>query len=518
MDYDLVITNGVCVTASDVAPLDVGIRGDKVAVLAPSGSLATARTTRLIDAAGGYVTPGGVDCHVHLQEPSMFGKGTSADSFETGTRSAVAGGTTTVVAFAPQQRSEPSLLAALDAAQALAAENCYCDYGMHVLVSAAGAQALADVAALPARGVTSLKIYMTYEALQLRDHDILSVLAAARAARVITMIHAENGDVLDWLTARLEARGLVAPRYHAHSRPPLLEDEATNRAIALAALVAHTPILLVHVSDPGAAARIRAAQTAGQPVFAETCPQYLFLTREQHLDAPPGFEAAKHVCSPPPRDAAAQAAIWTGLRNGTFAVLSSDHCPFNYDDAESGKKTSIALPDFPLGRFRHIPNGMPGVETRLPLAFPRPAPKTAGGSESGRSLPLTRFVQVTAANPAKLYGLYPRKGALVPGVSDADLVVWYPGAGAPGRPAALDGLTITNGMLHHDVDYTPYEGQRVGNWPRYTVLRGKVVWDREGGGVVGEKGYGRFVEREASTLDDVWQRVDEYGPFDEEKL
>ncbi|CAK7272324.1 hypothetical protein SEPCBS119000_005062 [Sporothrix epigloea] len=508
-EYDLVITNGVCVTASDVAAFDIGICGEKIALLAPSGSLATAPTKRLIDAEGGYVMPGGVDCHVHLQEPNMFGKGCSADTFETGTRSAIAGGTTTIVAFAPQQRTEPSLLAALDAAHVLARDNCYSDYGFHLLVGNAGEQALSEIARLPERGVTSLKIFMTYEALQLCDRDILSVLAEARTNQVLTMIHAENGDVLTWLTDRLEKRGLVAPRYHAHSRPPLLEDEATNRAIALAALVAQTPILLVHVSDAGATTRIREAQTRGQPVFAETCPQYLFLTREEHLDGPPGFEAAKHVCSPPPRDKAAQAAIWTGLRNGTFAMLNSDHCPFNFDDDVSGKKACITE-DFPLGRFRHIPNGIPGVETRLPLAF--------AATDRLDRLPLTKLVEVTSTNAAKLYGLYPKKGALMPGLSDADLVVWYPNEGSTKRPAALSGLRITNGMLHHDVDYTPYEGRGVANWPRYTVLRGKVVWDRDGEGIVGGKGYGRFVEREASTLNDIWQRVEEAGQFDEEKL
>ncbi|CAK7201758.1 hypothetical protein SEUCBS139899_004472 [Sporothrix eucalyptigena] len=508
-EYDLVITNGVCVTASDIAAFDIGIRGEKIALLAPSGSLAKASTKKLIDAEGGYVMPGGVDCHVHLQEPSMFGKGSSADTFETGTRSAIAGGTTTLVAFAPQQRHEPSLITALDAAHSLARDNCYCDYGFHLLVGNASEQALSEVAKLPERGVTSLKIYMTYEALQLRDHEILSVLAESRQNKVLTMIHAENGDVLTWLTERLEKRGLVAPRYHAHSRPQLLEDEATNRAIALAELVAQTPILLVHISDSGATKRIREAQTRGQPVFAETCPQYLFLTREEHLDAPHGFEAAKHVCSPPPRDKAAQAVIWTGLRNGTFSVLSSDHCPFNFDDDVTGKKTCISE-EFPVGRFRHIPNGLPGVETRLPMAF--------AATDRIDRLPLTKLVEVTSTNAAKLYGLYPKKGALMPGLSDADLVVWYPNEGSPKRPAALDDLTITNSMLHHDVDYTPFEGRRVTNWPRYTVLRGKVVWDRDGEGIVGGKGYGQFVEREAGVLNDIWQRVEEAGPFDEDKL
>lgn len=308
------------------------------------------------------------------------------------------------------------------------------------------------------------------------------------------MIHAENGDVLNWLTDRLEAENLVAPKYHATSRPPILEAEATNRAIALSCLIANTPILLVHVSDAGATERIRAAQNQGQPIFAETCPQYLFLKRDD-LDLP-GFEGAKHVCSPPPRDEASQEAIWNGLRNGTFSVLSSDHCSFNYDDTVSGKKACLTE-EHPIGRFRHIPNGIAGVETRLPLSF-----------SAHNRLPLTKYVQVTSTNPAKLYGLYPKKGSIIPGVSDADLVIWYP----EGHPKAK--TTITNSALHHATDYTAYEGREVHNWPRYTILRGKVVWDRDNGGVLGEKSYGQYIKRGKSSLNDIWETVHEQGKFE----
>lgn len=405
----------------------------------------------------------------------------------------MAGGCTTIVGFAPQQKKEPSLLKALREAYARALGNSYCDYGFHMLVGNPGEQALEELKVISSEeGVTSLKIYMTYTALQLRDDQILSVLLRGRENRMLTMIHAENGDVLNWLTDKLEAQNLVAPKYHSHSRPPVLESEATNRAIALSSLISHTPILIVHVSDPGATLRIRQAQTNGQPIFAETCPQYLFLTRDD-LDAP-DFLGAKCVCSPPPRDKSSQEAIWTGLRNGTFTVLSSDHCPFNYDDAESGKKTCITE-EYPVGRFRQIPNGIPGIETRLPLVF------------SSGKLALTKFVEVVSTNPAKLYGLYPRKGSLIPGVSDADVVVWYP----EGKKLEI---TIENEMLHHATDYTPYEGRKVGNWPRYTILRGKVVWDRDNGGVVGEKSDGKFIKRGPSTLDRVWEAVEEKGAFD----
>ncbi|KUL82449.1 hypothetical protein ZTR_09960 [Talaromyces verruculosus] len=292
------------------------------------------------------------------------------------------------------------------------------------------------------------------------------------------MIHAENGDMLTWMTEQLERRRLFAPKYHATSRPQILESEATNRAIALSQLV-ETPILIVHVSSPLAANNIRIAQTSGLPVFAETCPQYLFLTRKG-LDQP-GFEGAKCVCSPPPRDGEADLeSIWRGIENGTFTILSSDHCPFIYDDNVDGKKSAISE-DAPLGRFRYIPNGCPGVETRLALVL------------SADRLSPQKFVEMTSTNPAKLYGLYPQKGALIPGLSDADLTIWYP-------PSSLEPFPVTNSALHHNVDYTPYEGQIVSNWPRYTLVRGEVVWDRDNGGVVGRKGYGKFIKRGPSAF------------------
>jgi dihydropyrimidinase len=321
---------------------------------------------------------------------------------------------------------------------------------------------------------------MTYEALQLRDDQILDVLHAARSRGITTMIHAENGDVLSWMTRKLEEAGHFAPKYHATSRPQILETEATGRAVALAELL-DAPILIVHVSSPRAAAVIREAQGRGMPVYAETCPQYLFLTRRDlEGSGDGGFEGAKCVCSPPPRDGVVDLeGIWLGLRNGTFTVLSSDHCPFMYADVETGKK-SILSDEFPVGRFKGIPNGIPGVETRLALAL-----------SAGR-LSMQKFVEVTSTNAAKLYGLYPRKGALLPGLSDADLVVWYPEGEVKG--------TISNGMLHHNVDYTPFEGKEINNWPRYTILRGEVIWDRDGEGLVGKKGYGEFLRRGKSSL------------------
>lgn len=370
------------------------------------------------------------------------------------------------------------MLAALAATHQIADRQCYSDYSFHLICSNAGPTAISEFPALLKAGISSLKIYMTYEALQLKDDEILDVLLEARQQKITTMIHAENGAVIDWMTKQLEQKKLFAPKYHVTSHPSVAEIEATYRAISLSSFI-DVPILIVHVSSPAAAAHISEAQKKGLPVYAETCPQYLFLTRKD-LDKP-GFEGAKCVCSPPPREGEQDhEAIWQGLQNGTFTVLSSDHCPFIYEDNQTGKK-SVISDEFPNGHFKYIPNGCPGVETRLALTL------------SAGKLPLQKFVEVTSANAARLYGLYPRKGALLPGQSDADLTIWYPEDG-------MQSFELKNEMLHHNVDYTPYEGRTLKQWPRYTILRGQVVWDRENGGIVGTKGYGKFLERGISTL------------------
>lgn len=476
-DYDLIIINGLVATADNISKSDIAIKDSKIAEVAPRGSFNGVKATRIIDAEGAYVTPGGVDAHVHLQEPALFGKGSSADNYETGSRSAICGGTTTMVTFAPQQRAEDSLLTTLAATHEKAEGNCYIDYSFHLLVSNPSPTALSEFKTLRERGISSLKIYMTYSALQLDDGQILDILLEARRHRITTMIHAENGQVIDWMTKKLEEKRLFAPKWHVTSHPPVAEVEATYRAISLAEFL-DAPILIVHVSSPGAAKHIREAQERGLPIYAETCPQYLFLTRKD-LDRD-GFEGAKYCCSPPPREGSNDhEAIWRGLEDGTFTVFSSDHCPFLYDDAETGKKSCITE-EYPVGHFKYVPNGLPGIETRLPLAM-----------SAGR-LDMKKFVEVTSTNAAKLYGLYPRKGALEEGISDADLVIWYP-------DGKMEPFDLTNDMLHHAVDHTPYEAKRLTQWPRYTVLRGKVAWDRDGGGLVGGQD-GVFLPRGPSSL------------------
>ncbi|RII17374.1 D-hydantoinase [Alternaria sp. MG1] len=430
MEYDLIIVNGIVVSEIEVQEWDIAIKDEKISKVVPRGGLKDAKATRTIDAEGGFVMPGGVDAHVHLQEPPLFGNGSTADNYETGSRSAVCGGTTTMVTFAPQKKTEDTLLDTLAATHERAKDNCYIDYSFHIIVGNPSERALSEFKTLREEGISSLKIYMTYEALQLHDGQILDILLEARKQGITTMIHAENGQVIDWMTAQLEKKKLFAPKYHGSSHPPMAETEATYRAISLSEFM-DTPILIVHVSTPAAAAHIKAAQDRGLPIYAETCPQYLFLTK-QDLDQP-GFEGAN---------------------------ISAEH---------------------PLGHFKYIPNGCPGIETRLSLAL------------SANRLELTKFVEVTSANPAKLYGLYPKKGALVEGQSDADVNIWYP-------EGKMEEFELTNSMLHHDVDYTPFEGRRLRQWPRWTILRGKVVWDRDNGGLLGQKGYGRFTKRDASSL------------------
>jgi dihydropyrimidinase len=262
------------------------------------------------------------------------------------------------------------------------------------------------------------------------------------------MVHAENADCIGWLTEQLEEAGLTAPKYHAHSRPMLVEREATHRAIALSELV-DVPILIVHVSGKEAIEQIRWAHGHGLRIHAETCPQYLVLTAD-HLDD--GYHGAKCVCSPPPRDKANQQYVWDGLASGLFTVFSSDHAPFRYEDPQGKKPGGKEVP------FRYIPNGTPGLETRMPILF-------SEGVVKGR-IDLNRFVALTAADPAKMYGLYPRKGTIAIG-SDADIAIWDPHRQ----------VTVSNAMLHHDVDYTPYEGMQLTGWPVMTISRGEVVWD-----------------------------------------
>lgn len=458
--YDTIIRGGTVVTAADRVRCDVAISSGRIAALGTDLGAAG----EVIDAAGRLVLPGGVDAHVHISQPSGEGI-VMADDFESGTRSAALGGNTTIMPFCLQEKGQ-SLRAALKDYHAKAEGECHVDVSFHLIIADPTDQVLGqELPALVADGYTSFKIFMTYEGLALNDREILDVMSVARETGALVMVHAENYDAIRFMTEQLEKAGRTAPRFHATSRPIAVEREATHRAISLAELV-DVPVMIVHVSNREAMEQIRWAQNKGLTVLGETCTQYLVLT-EKDLDGL-NMEGAKYVCSPPPRDAASQEACWEGLRTGVFSIFSSDHCPFRYDDP-AGKLT-------PKGRtsFRWVPNGIPGVGARLPILF-------SEGVMKGR-IDIERFVALTATNPAKTYGLYPRKGTIAVG-ADADIAIWDPERE----------LTLSHAMLGDGSDYTPYEGRPIKGWPVLTMVRGTVVM--RDGALVGAKGHGVYLAR-----------------------
>ncbi len=473
-EFDLVIRGGTVATASDTFRSDVGITGGKIVAL--GSSLTKAKKT--IDASGKLVLPGGIDAHCHLDQPRAQGLASGgaimADGFESGSLSAVFGGTTTIIPFAVQHRGQ-SVRAAVEDYHRRAGGKAYIDYGFHLIVSDPTQPVLKDeLPSLIAEGYASVKVYMTYEAMKLSDRQILDVLDVNQRAGALTMIHAENYECIAWLTEKLEAEGKTEPRYHEDSRPMAVEREATHRAITLSE-VAEANLLIVHVSGKDAMEEIRRARARGVKIFAETCPQYLFLsTRDLAL---PDFLGAKCMCSPPPRDPANQAHVWQGIEDGLFDIFSSDHAPYRFD--EGGK-----LMYGPKISFSKVANGIPGLETRSALLF-------SEGVMTGR-LDLNRFVALNSTNAARLYGLHPQKGTIAVG-ADADVAIWDPERK----------VTITNDMLHHNVDYTPYEGRTLTGWPVTVLSRGQVICHE--GELLGKPGQGQFLKRfRAKKGDRAW--------------
>ena len=465
MSFDTIIRNGTVVTASDTFRCDVGIRNGRITAMAENLDVAD----EIIEASGLYVMPGGIDSHVHLAQPSGDGI-VMADDFASGTLSAAFGGNTTVMPFCLQEKGS-TLREALKAYHVKAEGECYVDVSFHIIVTDPTSHVLGqELPALVADGYTSIKVFMTYENLRLRDDEILATLDSARTSGALVMVHCENEDAIRFLIGRHEANGEIAAKYHATSRPVAAEREATHRALSLAEIV-DTPIVIVHVSNREALEEIQRARARGSKVAGETCPQYLMLTADD-LDTTE-LDGAKFVCSPPPRDAESQIACWEGLQSGTFDLFSSDHCPFRYED-DAGK-----LNEKGKRNFRWIPNGIPGVETRLPILF-------SEGVSKAR-INLNQFVALSSTNHAKLYGLYPRKGTIAIG-SDADIALWDP----------QKEVVITNPILHHGADYTPYEGLLVTGWPVRVMVRGRTV--THGDALVGEKGLGGYLQRSRSSL------------------
>lgn len=467
--HDLAIRGGMIVTASDKFQADIGVTDGRIVEI----SAKIENATDEIDATGKLVLPGGIDPHVHLDQPTSDGT-LMADDFESGTRSAAAGGNTTVLPFAMQEKGT-SLRACVQEYHKKAEGNCYTDVSFHMVVSDPTPEVLRqELPTLVKDGYTSFKVFMTYDDLVLNDAQLLDVFDVARREKALVMVHAEGHDAIKYMTQRLEEEGKTAPYYHAESHSQIAEREATHRAISHAELT-DVPVVIVHVSGRDPMEQIQWARNRGMKVFAETCPQYIVLTKEDLKGLNMDFEGAKYVCSPPPRDVDSQAAIWEGLQNGTFDLFSSDHCPFYYDAPdETGKNNARARTS-----FKWVPNGIPGVETRLPILF-------SEGVSKGR-IPVERFVALTSTNPARLYGLYPQKGAIIIG-ADADFTLWDPERE----------MVIRQDILHHGSDYTPYEGLSVKGWPVRTILRGRTIM--LDGHVIGSKGFGAYQSRKVSEL------------------
>ncbi|TDH63506.1 dihydropyrimidinase [Dankookia rubra] len=468
-EYDLVVRGGEVATGFGTARCDIGIRGGRIAALADriEGGAST------LDAGGLLVLPGGIDSHCHIEEPSRGGYVSTAgtppvtvneESFLTASTSAFAGGTTSVVCFVPQWKGEGILPRLADYEQRAA--RGMLDYSFHQIITDPTEEVLErEVPQIVAKGIRSLKVFLTYEPLHLSDEEYIKVLVAARRNGCLVTVHCENYAAIKWRTEALLKAGMTAPKYHAWSRPGIVEREATHRAIALAELV-DQPIQVFHVSCAEAAEEIARAQHRGLKVWGETCPQYLTLTGAD-MDRP-GFDGAAFMCSPSPRTAEEHGRVWEMIRRGTLDIVSSDHCGFSMGGdrgkASSGRDAS----------FDAIPNGIPGLAARLPILF-------SEGVSKGR-ITLDDFVRLSAANPAGLMGLAPRKGMIAIG-ADADLALWDP----------KKRVTITNKLMQHAIDYTPYEGLEVTGWPVATVRRGAVVM--RDGVVQAEPGTGQFLPR-----------------------
>jgi dihydropyrimidinase len=459
MSFDTIIANGRVTTATDSYIGDIAISHGKV--MAIGQSLPRDNAGKVIDATGKLVFPGGIDVHTHLDMP--FGGTTSADDFETGTRAAAFGGTTTLIDFAIQYKGQ-TLRTALDSWMQKAATKAVTDYAFHCIITELADAQLDEMNALVREGITSFKLFMAYPGVfMLDDASIFKAFRATAKNGGLVCMHAENGGAIDVIVQQALAEGKKAPKYHALTRPTTAEAEAVSRAIALAEM-AGAPVYIVHLSCNEALEKVREARDRGLPVYAETCPQYLYLSLE-NFDAP-GFEGAKYVFTPPLREKWHQEKLWNGLKRDHLQVVSTDHCPFCFkEQKELGKDD-----------FTKIPNGGPGIEHRMSLIY-------SGGVAQGR-FSVNRFVELVSTTPAKLFGLYPRKGTIAVG-SDADLVIFDP-----------DRKHTISAKTHHmRVDYSMFEGIQVSGMPDVVLSRGRVVV--EGDKFMGRPGAGEFLKRSA---------------------
>jgi dihydropyrimidinase len=480
--YDIVIRGGRVATATDEFDADVAISGESIAAIGkalPAGR-------REIDARGKFVLPGGIDSHCHIEQLSANGK-LNADTFASATTSAAFGGTTTVIPFAAQHRGMKLAEVVADYHE-LAERGAVIDYAFHMIIANPTRETLEeDVPALIEKGHSSLKVFMTYDRLKVEDEELLDVLATARKGRAMVCVHAENHGVISWIVKRLLAHGHKAPRFHASSHARIAESEAINRLVEMASFI-DQPIMVFHVSTAEGASVIRAARGRGVKVFAETCPQYLFLM-EKDLDRP-GIEGGKWMCSPPLRLASDQDALWRAIALSDIQTVSSDHAPYRLD---AGGK----FPSGEASTFKEIANGMPGVEARLPLLF--------DAMVSKKRLGLRKFVEVAATAPAHIYNLA-RKGTIAVG-ADADIAIWDPERA----------VTLSDAMMHDQAAYCPYAGRELRGWPVEVLSRGRVVVAN--GELKAAYGSGKFLARSGgaaatpASLDGSRGTADEAGDW-----
>ncbi len=453
----LLIKNGRIITAEQDYIADIYIEKDKIKTIGLSLDI---QADKIIDAKGKYVIPGGIDVHTHLDMP--FGGTTSSDDFETGTIAAAFGGTTSLIDFAIQPKGK-SMREGLDIWRKKAEGKATIDYGFHMIITDLPDERISEMDDMVKEGITSFKLFLAYpNVLMVDDATIFKALKQTSKNGGLVCMHAENGMVIDHIVKETVAKGNLSPLYHALSRPTAAEGESTNRAIALAEM-AGTPIYIVHLTCNDALLKVSDARDKGQRVFAETCPQYLYLSVDDI--AKPDFEGAKYVFSPPVREKWNQEKLWAGLQQNNLQVVSTDHCPFNF----------IGQKDLGKGDFTKIPNGGPGLENRMHLMYQ--------GGVNEKRLSLNRWVELTSTNPAKIFGMYPRKGTIAPG-SDADIVIWDP----------EKEYMISVKTHHMAVDYSMYEGKKVKGNADLVISRGEVIVEKEK--FFGKPGRGNFVKRD----------------------
>ncbi|MCL5260061.1 MAG: dihydropyrimidinase [Gammaproteobacteria bacterium] len=458
-ELNIIIKNGTVVTATNTLQTDIGIKDEKIFVIAPNLS---DKNAKIIDAADKYVFPGGIDTHTHIDMPlcntdSATGAIHTTDDFETATIAAAFGGTTSIIDFCNQSKGK-TLASTIDTWQEKAAKKAVIDYSFHVMVTDPTEKTLAEIPKLIDKGFPSYKLMMAYKDMRVNDEAILKILAITKEHNGLVCAHAENFHAINYFVEKFKRENKTSIPFHPLSRPPLVEAEAVARLLKLAALI-DTHVYVVHVTCKDSLTEIIRAKEAGVKVFAETCPQYLFLSQDNYLEK----DAAKFMLTPPLRPKENQEFLWQGLCDGHLLNIATDHCPINFHGMKDQSQ-----------KFFEILNGLPGIEARIPLIFDR--------GVNSKKITLEQFVALTSTNPAKIFGMYPQKGAIMVG-ADADLVIFDPKLKR----------TISREILHERVDYTPYEGFEVTGYPIMTLSRGKVIVDK--GKFIGKTGAGKFLTR-----------------------